>query len=306
MAREREESELTMTVLLNRDSRVLVQGITGRIGSFHAQDAINNGTKVVAGVTPGKGGTTHLGLPVFDTVKEAVAATGANSSLMFVPPAFAADSIMEAADAGLKFSVSIADGIPTEDMVAVKSFLRRYPTERRMRFLGPNCAGIISPGVGMMGIMPAHIYLQGRIGIVARSGTLSYEAASQMKQHGLGVSTSVGIGGDPVNGSSFKDILQLFEADPETDAVVLIGEVGGPQEKEAAEYIKSTMSKPVIAYIAGLSAPKGRRMGHAGAISAAGETAQEKAAALKAAGATIAPSPSHIGDTVAKVMKVDA
>jgi malate-CoA ligase subunit alpha len=295
-----------MTVLLNRDTRVLVQGITGRIGSFHAEDALKHGTAVVAGVTPGKGGSKHLGLPVFDTVKEAVEATGADASLMFVPPAFAADSIMEAADAGLKFSVSIADGIPTEDMVAVKSFLRRYPADARMRFLGPNCAGIISPGVGMMGIMPAHIYLQGRIGIVARSGTLSYEAASQMKQHGLGVSTSVGIGGDPVNGSSFKDILELFEADPETDAVVLIGEVGGPQEKEAAGYIASTMSKPVVAYIAGLSAPKGRRMGHAGAISAAGETAQEKAEALRAAGATIAPTPSDIGNAVAKVMKVAA
>ena len=295
-----------MTVLLNRDTRVLVQGITGRIGSFHAQDAIDHGTAIVGGVTPGKGGTTHLGLPVFDTVRQAAEATGADASLMFVPPAFAADSIMEAADVGLRFSVSIADGIPTQDMVAAKSFLRRFPAEKRMRFLGPNCAGIISPGIGMMGIMPEHIYLQGRIGIVARSGTLSYEAASQMKQHGLGVSTSVGIGGDPVNGSSFKDILQLFEADPETDAVVLIGEVGGPQEKEAADYIASTMSKPVVAYIAGLSAPEGRRMGHAGAISATGETAQKKAEALETAGATIAPTPSNIGDTVARVMKVDA
>ncbi len=295
-----------MTVLLNRDSRIIVQGITGRIGSFHAQDAISHGTNIVGGVTPGKGGETHLGLPVFDTVKEAVAATGADASLMFVPPPFAADSIMEAAEAGLKFAVSIADGIPTLDMVSVKRFLQRFPKESRMRFCGPNCAGIISPGVGMMGIMPAHIYLEGRIGIVARSGTLSYEAASQLKQHGLGVSTSVGIGGDPVNGTSFKDVLELFEADPETDAVVLIGEVGGPQEKEAADYIKSTMTKPVVAYIAGLSAPKGRRMGHAGAISAVGETAQDKVEALKAAGAAISPTPSDIGATMARLLKVEA
>ncbi len=295
-----------MTVLLNKDTRVLVQGFTGRIGSFHAADAIAHGTNVVVGVTPGKGGTTHLDLPVFDTVKEAVRATGADASLMFVPPAFAADSIMEAADAGLRFSVSIADGIPTQDMVAVKRYLRRYPADRRMRFIGPNCAGVISPGVGMMGIMPANIYLTGRIGIVARSGTLSYEAASQLKANGLGVSTSVGIGGDPVNGSSFKHILELFEADPETEAVVLIGEVGGPQEVEAAEYIRSTMSKPVIAYIAGMSAPKGRRMGHAGAISAVGETAQDKVEALAAAGVAVAPTPSEIGNTMATALKVVA
>ena len=295
-----------MTVLLNRDTRVLVQGFTGRIGSFHAADSIAHGTNVVGGVTPGKGGTTHLDLPVFDTVKEAVAATGATASIMFVPPAYAADSIMEAASAGLAFAVSIADGIPTQDMVSAKRYLRDLPAGQRMRFVGPNCAGIISPGVGMMGIMPAHIYILGRVGIVARSGTLSYEAASQMKVHGLGVSTSVGIGGDPVNGSSFKDILELFEADPETDAVVLIGEIGGPQEVEAAEYISSTMSKPVVAYIAGLSAPKGRRMGHAGAISAAGETAKDKADALDSAGATIAPSPSDIGNTIAEVLKVGA
>lgn len=292
-----------MTVLLNRDSNIIVQGFTGRIGTFHAEDAIKHGTNIVGGVTPGKGSTTHLGLPVFDTVAEAVAGVGADASLMFVPPAFAADSIMEAADAGLKFAVSIADGIPTQDMVAAKAYLRSLPAERRMRFVGPNCAGVISPGVGMMGIMPAHIYLQGRIGIVARSGTLSYEAAAQLKQHGLGVSTSVGIGGDPVNGSSFKDILELFQADPETDAVVLIGEVGGPQEHEAAEYIKSTMTKPVVAYIAGLSAPKGRRMGHAGAISAAGETAKDKTDALEAAGVAISPTPSDIGNTMVKLLK---
>lgn len=292
-----------MTVLLNRETRIIVQGFTGRIGSFHAQDAIKHGTNIVGGVTPGKGGTTHLDLPVFDTVAEAVAETGADASIMFVPPPFAADSIKEAADAGLKLAVSIADGIPTLDMVAVKRYLAAIPEERRMRFVGPNCAGIISPGVGMMGIMPAHIYLQGKVGIVARSGTLSYEAASQMKQHGIGVSTSVGIGGDPVNGTSFKDVLKLFQADPETEAVVLIGEIGGPQEVEAAEYIKTTMTKPVVAYIAGLSAPKGRKMGHAGAISATGETAKDKTDALRAAGVTIAPTPSHIGDTMAEVLK---
>jgi len=295
-----------MTVLLNRDTKIIVQGFTGRIGSFHAEDAINNGTNVVGGVTPGKGGTEHLGRPVFDTVAEAVEATGADASIMFVPPPFAADSIMEAADAGLKLSVSIADGIPTQDMIAVKRYLATFPAERRMRFVGPNCAGIISPGVGMMGIMPPHIYRQGRIGIVARSGTLSYEAAAQIQQHGLGVSTSVGIGGDPVNGTSFKDVLELFQDDPETDAVILIGEIGGPQEVEAAEYIKASMTKPVVAYIAGLSAPKGRKMGHAGAISAAGETAKDKADALEAAGVTIAPTPSDIGNAVAKVMNVAA
>lgn len=293
-----------MTVLLNRDSRVIVQGFTGRIGSFHAEDAIRHGTNIVGGVTPGKGGTRHLDLPVFDTVAEAVAETGADASIMFVPPPFAADSIKEAAEAGLKVAVSIADGIPTLDMVGVKRYLQRFPKEKRLRFVGPNCAGIISPGVGMMGIMPAHIYLQGKIGIVARSGTLSYEAASQLKQRGIGVSTSVGIGGDPVNGSSFKDILELFEADPETEAVVLIGEIGGPQEAAAGEYIRDHMTKPVVAYIAGLSAPKGRRMGHAGAIiSAQGESASEKVEILQGAGAAIAPTPAAIGASVAELLK---
>ena len=296
-----------MAVLIDKNTKVIVQGITGRIGSFHAEDAIKHGTKVVGGVTPGKGGTTHLGLPVFDSVYEAVAATGATASVMFVPPPAAADSIMEAADAGLKVAISIADGIPTEDMVRVKSFLLRYPADRRMRFIGPNCAGVITPGECVMGIMPPHIYIPGRVGIVGRSGTLGYEAAAQMRAYGIGVSTSVGIGGDPVNGSSFKDIMELFHADPNTDAVVLIGEIGGPQEVEAAEFIKKTMKKPVVAYIAGLAAPRGRRMGHAGAvISSVGESAQEKVAVLKAAGVTIAPTPSDIGSTMAKVLKVAA
>ncbi len=293
-----------MSVLLNKQTRVLVQGITGRIGTFHATDMIAHGTTVVGGVTPGKGGTTHLNLPVFNTVKDAVRETGATASIVFVPGNAAADSIMEAADAGLALCVCITDGLPTQDMIKVKQFLRRQPADKRMRMVGPNGAGVITPGEAMMGIMPGHIYLPGRVGIVARSGTLSYEAGSQMRAHGIGVSTSVGIGGDPVNGSSHRDILELFEADPDTDAVVLIGEIGGPQEIEAAAFIHTRMKKPVVAYIAGLTAPKGRKMGHAGAIiSSAGESAKEKAEALMAAGATIAPTPSDIGATVAKVLK---
>jgi malate-CoA ligase subunit alpha len=293
-----------MSVLLDKTTRVLVQGITGRIGTFHATDMIAHGTTVVGGVTPGKGGTTHLGLPVFNTVREAVKETGATASIVFVPGGAAADSIMEAADAGLALCVCITDGLPTQDMIRVKQFIRQQPAGKRMRMVGPNGAGVITPGEAMMGIMPGHIYLPGRVGIVARSGTLSYEAGSQMRVHGIGVSTSVGIGGDPVNGSSHRDILELFEADPATDAVVLIGEIGGPQEIEAAEFIRTKMKKPVVAYIAGLSAPKGRKMGHAGAIiSSVGESAAEKAEALRAAGATIAPTPSDIGATMAKVLK---
>ena len=292
-----------MAILLDETTRVLVQGISGRIGSFHAEDMIKHGTNVVAGVTPGKGGTEFLGRPVFDTVKQAVAETQAEASIVFVPPPFAADAIMEAADAGLRFCVCITDGIPAQDMMRVKRYLRRYKAENRMRLIGPNCAGMISPGRAMMGIMPGHIYLPGRVGIVGRSGTLGYEAASQMKALGIGVSTSVGIGGDPINGSSFKDILALFEADPETDAVMMIGEIGGPQEAEAAGYARDHMTKPVIAYVAGLSAPKGRRMGHAGAIiSAFGESAQEKVVILENAGVAVAPDPSSMGATVASVL----
>jgi succinyl-CoA synthetase alpha subunit len=221
-----------------------------------------------------------------------------------VPPPFAADSIMEAADSGIGFCVAITDGIPAQDMMAVKRYMRRYRRERRMRLIGPNCAGIISPGEALLGIMPGHIYEQGRIGIVGRSGTLGYEAAAQMQELGIGISTSVGIGGDPINGSSFKDILELFEQDPDTDAVVMIGEIGGPQEAEAAQFIKDHMSKPVIAYVAGLSAPKGKRMGHAGAIiSAFGESASEKVEILREVGASIAPTPAEIGVTVAETVK---
>jgi malate-CoA ligase subunit alpha len=293
-----------MTILIDSTTRVIVQGMTGRIGSFHAADMIRHGTNVVAGVTPGRGGETVLDRPVFDTVREAVREVGAEASLVFVPPPGAADAIMEAAEAGLKLAVCVTDGIPAQDMMRVKRFLRRFPAERKMRLIGPNCAGIISPGQGFMGIMPPHIYLPGRVGIVGRSGTLGYEAASQMKELGIGVSTSVGIGGDPINGSSFRDILELFEADPGTDAVMMIGEIGGPQEAEAAAYVRDHMTKPVIAYIAGLSAPKGRKMGHAGAIiSAFGESAQEKVEILSAAGITVAPTPSEMGETVARVLR---
>jgi malate-CoA ligase subunit alpha len=294
-----------MAILITEKTRVIVQGLTGRIGSFHAADMIRYGTNVVGGVTPGRGGDTHLDRPLFNTVREAIAATGAEASLVFVPPPFAADAIMEAADAGIRTAVCVTDGIPSQDMMKVKRFLKRYPEDRKLRLIGPNCAGIISPGRGFMGIMPPHIYMPGRVGIVGRSGTLGYEAASQMQALGIGVSTSVGIGGDPINGSSFKDILQLFESDPETDAVMMIGEIGGPQEAEAAAYARDQMKKPVVAYIAGLSAPKGRKMGHAGAIiSAFGESAQEKVEILEAAGITVAPNPSAMGETMARVLQL--
>ena len=293
-----------MAVLLNRRTRVIVQGLTGKIGSFHADDMKRYGTNVVGGVTPGKGGLVHQGIPVFNTVKGAVRETGAEASIVFVPPPFAADSIMEAAEAGLKLCVCITDGIPSQDMMRVKRYMRRFRYEDRMRLVGPNCAGVITPGQALMGIMPGNIYLPGRVGIVGRSGTLGYEAASQMKALGIGVSTSVGIGGDPINGSSFKDILKLFEEDPDTDAVVMIGEIGGPQEAEAAEWARHHMRKPLIAYVAGLSAPKGKRMGHAGAIiSAFGESAQEKVEILREAGVTIVPTPAAFGQTVASVLE---
>ncbi|MEM8957332.1 MAG: succinate--CoA ligase subunit alpha [Pseudomonadota bacterium] len=292
-----------MAILIDGTTRVVVQGMSGRIGQFHAQEMIEAGTKVVAGVTPGKGGTSVLNRPVFNTVREAVEATGAEASLLFVPPPFAADAMMEAADAGIKTAVCVTDGIPAQDMMRVKRFLRRYPKDKKMRLIGPNCAGVISPGKGFMGIMPPHIYMPGRVGIIGRSGTLGYEAASQMSALGIGVSTSVGIGGDPINGSSFRDILELFENDPETDAIMMIGEIGGPQEAEAAAYVRDHVSKPVVAYIAGLSAPKGRKMGHAGAIiSAFGESAQEKVELLSAVGITVAPNPSSMGATMAQVI----
>ncbi|RDD62739.1 succinate--CoA ligase subunit alpha [Ferruginivarius sediminum] len=293
-----------MSVLLDETTPVLIQGFTGRIGTFHAKEMIDYGTNLVGGVTPGRGGDRHLDRPVFDTVAEAVAETGAEASIIFVPPPFAADAMMEAAEAGLRMCVAITDGIPAQDMMRVKRYLRRYKWERRLRLIGPNCAGIISPGKALLGLMPDHIYLPGNVGIVGRSGTLGYEAAAQMKELGIGVSSSVGIGGDPINGSSFKDVLEMFQNDPETEAIVMIGEIGGPQEAEAADYIREHVTKPVVAYIAGLSAPKGRRMGHAGAIiSAAGEGAAEKSALLEDAGVSIAPNPSEIGSTVAATLR---
>lgn len=293
-----------MAILLTNETPVIIQGFTGRIGTFHAKEMMEYGTNVVGGVTPGKGGSTHLGVPVFNTVKEAVEATGAQASGIFVPPPFAADAMMEAADAGIRYATCVSDGIPAQDMIQVKRYMRRYKEANRMVLTGPNCAGTISPGQAMIGIMPGHIYDKGNIGIIGRSGTLGYEAAAQMKELGIGVSTSVGIGGDPINGSSFKDILALFEQDPETHAVMMIGEIGGPQEAEAAEYIRDHMSKPVVAYIAGLTAPKGKQMGHAGAIiSAFGESASEKVVILQEAGVTVAPNPAELGSTMKALLQ---
>ena len=293
-----------MSIFLNRDSRVIVQGITGRMARFHTSDMLQYGTNIVGGVVPGKGGETVEGVPVFDTVKQAVEATDANASVVFVPPPFAADSIMEAADGGIRYCVCITDGIPAQDMIRVKRYMYRYPRDKRMVLTGPNCAGTISPGKALLGIMPGHIYLPGNVGIIGRSGTLGYEAAAQLKEHGIGVSTSVGIGGDPINGSSFKDILERFEDDDDTHIIAMIGEIGGPQEAEAAEYISEHVSKPVVAYVAGLTAPKGRTMGHAGAIiSAFGESASEKVEMLSAVGVTVAENPAVIGDTIARVMQ---
>jgi len=292
-----------MAIHLKETTKVLVQGFTGQIGSFHSADMIKYGTNIVGGVTPGKGGIKHLDRPVFNTMKEAVEATGADASVIFVPPPFAADSIMEAADAGIKFCVAITDGIPSQDMIRVKRYMRRYKVHNKMILTGPNCAGSISPGKSMMGIMPGHIYMPGNVGVIGRSGTLGYEAASQMKEAGIGVSTSIGIGGDPINGSSFKDHLEIFEQDDETKAVVIIGEIGGPQEVEAAMWAKENMTKPVIGYIAGLTAPKGRRMGHAGAIiSAVGESAAEKVEILQECGVNVVPNPSSFAPTVQGVL----
>ena len=295
-----------MSILLDEKTPVVIQGFTGDKGTFHAKEMIAYGTNVVGGVTPGKGRTTHLGRPVFNTVKEAVTATGATASLVLVPAPYCADAIMEAADAGIQLVVTITDGVPAQDMMTVKRYLWRYAKERRTRLIGPNCAGVISAGKAMMGIMPGHIYKRGRVGVVTRSGTLGYEAASQMSALDVGISTSVGIGGDPINGSSFVDMLALFEQDPETDAVMMIGEIGGPQEADAATFVKQQMKKPVIGYVAGLTAPKGRRMGHAGAIiSAFGDTAAEKAEIMRSAGLIVAPSPSELGATVAQAVAKD-
>jgi malate-CoA ligase subunit alpha len=293
-----------MSILIDEKTPILVQGVTGDKGSFHTREMIDYGSNVVAGVTPGKGGKTHHGVPVFNTVKEAVRETGAQASITFVAPAFCADAIMEAADAGVRLICSITDGIPAQDMMRVKRYFLRFPKDRRPMLVGPNCAGIISPGKSMLGIMPGHIYNRGPVGLISRSGTLGYEAAAQLKELGLGISTSVGIGGDPINGSSFLDHLVLFDKDPETEAVLLIGEIGGPQEAEASAWIKENFSKPVIGFVAGLTAPKGRRMGHAGAIiSATGDSAAEKTEIMKSYGLTVAPNPAEFGSTVARVLK---
>lgn len=292
-----------MSILINETTKILIQGFTGDKGTFHGREMIEYGSNVVGGVTPGKGGRKHLDRPVFNTMREAVAATGAEASITFVAPPFCADAIMEGADAGLKLICAITDGIPAQDMMRVKRYLRRYPKERRTLLVGPNCAGIISPGKAMLGIMPGNIYKKGGVGVVSRSGTLGYEAGAQLMELGIGISTSVGIGGDPINGSSFLDHLALFEQDPETEAVMMIGEIGGPQEAEAAEWIRANMTKPVVGYVAGLTAPKGRRMGHAGAIiSAAGDSAAEKAEIMKSFGLAVSPSAGELGSTMAGVL----
>ena len=292
-----------MAILIDQTTRILVQGFTGQMGTFHAQQMIDYGSNLTAGVTPGKGGEIHLGKPVFNSVREAVTETGVQASIIFAPPAFAADAIMEAAEGGLEYCVCITDGIPAQDMLRVKRYMRRFKKEQRLCLTGPNCAGTISPGKAMLGIMPGHIYKEGRVGIIGRSGTLGYEAASQLKLAGIGISTSVGIGGDPINGSAFTDHLIRFEADAKTDAIIMIGEIGGSQEMEAARFFKENMKKPVIAYIAGLTAPKGRRMGHAGAIvSTAGESAAEKVAFLKECGIVIVPSPAEFAQSVLTVL----
>jgi len=289
-----------MSILVTNNTRLVVQGITGSEGTFHTEQMIAYGTKVVAGVTPGKGGQTHLGLPVFNTVAEAAEQAGANASVIFVPPAFAADAIMEAADAGMKLVVCITEGIPTNDMVTVKHYLNN----RETRLVGPNCPGVISPGIAKVGIMPGFIHKPGRVGVISRSGTLTYEAVKQLSDRDIGQSTCIGVGGDPVIGSTFTDLLKLFKDDPGTDGVVLIGEIGGGAEEEAAEYIKSDFGKPVTAFIAGITAPPGRRMGHAGAIIAGGKgTAAEKMAALEAAGVSVCQSPAEIGARMAEALK---
>jgi succinyl-CoA synthetase alpha subunit len=288
-----------MAILVDENTRLLVQGITGREGTFHTQQAVAYGTKVVAGVTPGKGGTSVEGIPVFNTVREAREKTGANASVIFVPPAFAADAILEAADAGMPLVVAITEGIPTIDMIRVAAFLRGRTT----RLIGPNCPGIISPGKCKIGIMPGRIHKPGHVGVVSRSGTLTYEAVGQLTALGIGQSTCIGIGGDPIIGTNFVDALRLFNDDPETHGVVMIGEIGGTAEEEAAAYIKANMKKPVVGFIAGRTAPPGRRMGHAGAIISGGKgTAKDKIASLLAAGVAVAESPALIGETMKKVM----